>query len=458
MCDRLLLVLLLVPGVCFLIADGTPLDDYVNTPDCHYTWNALEWKYKGEGYTLHLVNMTSQKWLTENEVDRPVWFHYIVIAVPDVIVHRDTAFMYISGGHNEYEYTPDLTDHFVSFISMMAVSTGTVTANLRQIPNQPLYFKNDPQYMRRSEDAIIAWTWRMFMDNPSKPEWLLRLPMTKGSVRAMDTISAFAKTVKSETDIKKFVVCGESKRGWTTWTTAAVDKRVIAISPIVMDLLNMVKNLHHHYRSLGGWTFEFYNYYQENITTSLDDKVTQQLADIVDPYSYLDRLTMPKYIVTASGDEFFIPDDSYYYLNNLPGENYLRVIPNADHSLTGHRVSLFLGMRTFYLSVLENINRPNITWNREVYKDGGRITVYTDRKPDLIRYHYATTMGGSRRDFRLAIADPNNPSGSILQPVIWKVDAVKKKSDTEYTVYQSNPVVGWKAYFIEMTFKGPGRQ
>ena len=39
----------------------------------------------------------------ENEVDRPVWFHYIVIAVPDVIDHKDTAFMYISGSGNGYE-------------------------------------------------------------------------------------------------------------------------------------------------------------------------------------------------------------------------------------------------------------------------------------------------------------------------------------------------------------------
>ena len=29
------------------------------------------------------------------------------------------------------------------------------------------------------------------------------------------------------------------QRGWTTWTTGAVDKRVIGIVPIVMDLLNI---------------------------------------------------------------------------------------------------------------------------------------------------------------------------------------------------------------------------
>ena len=64
MFNRLLLALFLVLDVCFSVADGTPLDDYVNAPDSHYSWKALEWTYKGEGYTMHLVNMTSQKWLT----------------------------------------------------------------------------------------------------------------------------------------------------------------------------------------------------------------------------------------------------------------------------------------------------------------------------------------------------------------------------------------------------------
>ena len=34
------------------------------------------------------------------------------------------------------------------------------------------------------------------------------------------------------------MIGGESKRGWTTWTTAAVDKRVFAAMPIVMDMLD----------------------------------------------------------------------------------------------------------------------------------------------------------------------------------------------------------------------------
>ena len=51
----------------------------------------------------------------------------------------------------------------------------------------------------------------------------------------------------------KFVVSGASKRGWTTWTTAAVDKRVVAIIPIVIDLLNVEPSFEHHWQAYGFW-------------------------------------------------------------------------------------------------------------------------------------------------------------------------------------------------------------
>ena len=49
------------------------------------------------------------------------------------------------------------------------------------------------------------------------------------------------------------MVTGGSKRGWTTWTTAAVDKRVVAITPMVIDMLNIDPSFEHHYRVYGFW-------------------------------------------------------------------------------------------------------------------------------------------------------------------------------------------------------------
>ncbi len=45
------------------------------------------------------------------------------------------------------------------------------------------------------------------------------------------------------TPTRSFIVAGASKRGWTTWTTGAVDKRVIAIVPIVMGSHPFVTSL-----------------------------------------------------------------------------------------------------------------------------------------------------------------------------------------------------------------------
>jgi PhoPQ-activated pathogenicity-related protein len=113
------------------------------------------------------------------------------------------------------------------------IISGSIAINICQIPNQPTVFVADPKQKRRYEDAVIAWTWKTFIENPNDPTILLRLPMTKAVVKAMDTAVEFA-AKNGFGNIQKFMVAGESKRGWTTWTTAAVDKRVFAAAPMVM--------------------------------------------------------------------------------------------------------------------------------------------------------------------------------------------------------------------------------
>ncbi|CAF5124661.1 unnamed protein product, partial [Rotaria sp. Silwood1] len=85
---------------------------------------------------------------------------------------------------------------------------------LADIPNEPFRFRADPSNRSRSEDGLIAWTWKAFIENPSNPYILLRMPMTKASVRAMDAVQQFADKLGAPVP-KTFVVGGASKRGWT---------------------------------------------------------------------------------------------------------------------------------------------------------------------------------------------------------------------------------------------------
>ena len=137
----------------------------------------------------------------------------------------------------------------------------------------------------------------------------------------------------ANTGSARFVVSGASKRGWTTWTTAAVDTRVIAIAPAVIDMLNVEPSFVHHYRAYGDWSDAVKDYTEQGIMDWMGTPQFRALMKIEEPYEYRDRLTMPKYLVNASGDQFFLPDSSRFYFDDLKGEKHLRYEPNASHSL-----------------------------------------------------------------------------------------------------------------------------
>ena len=218
-------------------------------------------------------------------------------------------------------------------LAAFAARTNTIVTELRMIPNQPLTFFKDG--VARKEDDLIAYGWRKFLDG-GDDQWLARFPMTKAAVRAMDTVQAYAQSPEGgRRAITKFVVSGGSKRGWTTWTTAAVDSRVVAIMPAVIDVLNMRPSMTHHYRAYGFWAPAVGDYVTHGIMDRIGDPRFDKLLALVEPYSYRDRLTIPKYIINASGDQFFLPDSWQFYFDDLKGEKYLRYVPNADHSLQG---------------------------------------------------------------------------------------------------------------------------
>ena len=430
---------------------STPLDDYVRAPDQHYEFIFLK-KFRGPNCTFHVLNMTSLKWLTEEFSDKPIWWHYLTIIVPDKVLVSDTAFVWVDQGSN-HDDIPGLSDPFLALISAISVGANTVTATVKQIPNQPVVFTKDKTRKSRHEDALIAWPWLKFLENGSNPEILPRLPMTKAVVRAMDTVSTYVRSLDKEYDICKFVIGGASKRGWTTWMTAAVDKRVVAMVPVVMDLLNMRKSLHHHYRALGGWSFAFKDYIAMNVTEFLDSPNMDKMAAIIDPLTYSSRYDMPKLVVSATGDEFFMPDDSHYYYDVLRGPTYLKITPNAEHTLIGHIGDAILAIKSFYMSVTHNSTLPTFSWTRSQTDTGGRISVHTSIEPKSVTVFHAITLPTGRRDFRLFVSGPT-PGSKIPQPVLWFKKKAKQISKVHYVAEVDRPIKGWAGFFVQLQFHG----
>jgi len=404
----------------------TALDEYVAAPDTNYNFHLVK-SVPGNGQTTFILEMTSQSWLTTKEVDRPLWKHWVIIVKPDG-VSSAKSFLFITGGANGGN-PPNSAD---ANMSKMAVATKSVVTELKMVPNQPLVFAGETE--RRTEDSFIAYTWDKFL-HTHDPKWPARLPMTKAAVRAMDTVTAFCGSAEGgNVKVDKFVVAGGSKRGWTTWTTAAVDKRVIGIIPCVIDVLNMEPSMLHHYAAYGFWAPSVGNYTAFRIMDWTGTPEYRELLKIEEPYQYRQRFTMPKFIINAGGDQFFLPDSSQFYFNDLPGVKYLRCVPNADHSLRGS--DAYETMLACYNAIINEQPLPRFTWSLE--KDGS-IKVHSKDTPTEVKLWQATNPDA--RDFRMEKIGPKY-QGSVLTD----------HGGGTYVGKVDEPPKGWTAFFVELKF------
>jgi PhoPQ-activated pathogenicity-related protein len=406
--------------------DRTALDKYVEAPDPTYKYELVN-KAQGKGYTTYILRMTSQTWRSTSEVDRNVWWHWMILVKPDE-VKSSKSLLYISSGNNNSSAPRDADQPIIQ----VAMATKSVVAELRMIPNQPLTFSDDKR--PRVEDEFIAYTWDKFLKT-GDDLWPARLPMTKAAVRAMDTVVAFCGSeAGGNTKIDGFVVAGGSKRGWTTWTTAAVDKRVVAIVPIVIDLLNVVPSFQHHFAVYGYYAPAVGDYEAMDIMKWQGTPQYRALMKLVEPYEYRHRFTMPKFIINATGDEFFLPDSWQFYYNDLPGVKYLRYVPNTGHSLRG--TDAWMSLLACYNAILANGELPQFNWKIE--KDG-TIRVQTKTKPSEVKLWQATNPGA--RDFRLTTIGPK-----------WKSLPLQDQGSGAYVAKVAPPKRGWTAYMVELTF------
>jgi PhoPQ-activated pathogenicity-related protein len=423
-------VLSLVSAVALQPAVQTALDRYVAVPDPNYKFSVISTK-PDNGYTTYVLDMVSQAWRSPAEVDRPLWQHWLTIVKPDKIT-TDIGFLFITGGANNRPPPTGLDPGFTS----MAVATGSVVAELRMVPNQPLTFIPDDK-RPRVEDALIAYTWDKYLRTGDET-WPARLPMTKAAVRAMDTVTKFCSGLPDGVNVSRFVVSGGSKRGWTAWTTAAADKRVIAVVPFVIDLLNLEKSFIHHWRAYGFWAPAVKDYTDMKMMDWMGTPQFAALMKIEEPYSYRDRLTMPKLMINATGDEFFLPDSSQFYYDDLKGEKHLRYVPNSRHSMAGTDARQTL--EAFYSAVIQNRPRPRFSWK---FDRNGSIRVKAVDKPGEVRLWQATNS--KTRDFRVDTIGP-----------VWTSTPLELKGDA-YIGSVGKAAAGWTAFFVELTYPSGGR-
>lgn len=400
-------------GFCALLLASIPalaqtsLKGYVEREDDSYKYEIVSTE-EVNGATIDTVRMTSQTW---QDIE---WKHYLSIVTPPE-VEFDTSIIHIAGGNNN-SGAPSANKQEVQVLSRVAALSRSAVAVLWQVPNQPLFDG-------RNEDEIIAYTYDKYLQGEGD-DWPLLYPMVKSAVRAMDTLAS-VQAEKGNT-IERFVLTGGSKRGWTSWLGAAVDDRVRAIAPVVIDVLNMEVQMEHMMATYGGYSNQIDDYTELRIQERSQTPEGQVLSRQVDPFYHLDNIDVPVLVINGANDPYWTVDASQFYFPHIKGEK--RIFYQAN---TGHDISIngIATLSEWYISLLEEKPFPELTWET---LEGGRLKVSWDKEGGTASLVTATS---TNRDFRDQTWVKTPLEGD--QSVVAKIEA---------------PEEGWLAYYVEVNW------
>ena len=409
-----------------IYAEDSPqsaLDKYINNDDPSFSWDVASNSTNAEGVG-YVVDMTSQTW---HNIE---WKHKMYIFEPAKLINPEYCALYIAGGSNGNG--PIAAD--MQSARLIASLTGMYVAVLWQVPNQPLLGSY-------SEDALIGETFLKAIETGDM-SWPLLLPMAKSAVRAMDTVQELIRKNRGH-NIKGFVVFGMSKRGWTTWMAAATkDNRIVAIAPMVINLLNMQAQFEYMYANWGYYSSGIGEYSHRNFLPNQIDpnaseeemKLREYLWHLIDPYFYLDRITMPKFLIHGTNDVYWNLDATKFYWNDLVGEKYILTLPNAGHSLGSEREKAFTSIAAYAKFVVEGGTLQSMKWKYE-----NNVTEYTlsvTSGLSVIRAKLWVAYNG-KRDFLYA-----KWNSTDLQ--------VLPEKEGNFSVTVKKPESGYVAFYIEI--------
>ncbi len=424
MCRKSLLSLSLCT-FCFATSSArADLLEYVKKPELAYAWTLKEKKVVADG-TIYDLQLVSQTWQGIK------WEHQLQVYQPKDAKPNGTMLLWNTGGG---------ASPLAGTLGMeFARRVKAPVAFLFHIPNQPLL-------EGKKEDALIAETFVRYLATKDET-WPLLFPMVKSVVKAMDALQDFSKNEWGK-PVEKFIISGASKRGWTSWLTAATgDPRVKAIIPLVIDTLNMQKQLPYQLESFGAYSDMIGDYIRAKLVPLPDTADARRLWGMVDPWVYRAKLTMPKLLIMGNNDPYWTTDALNLYWDDIPGDNWVLYVPNAGHNLRQQEklgpldqyAYMINGVTAFVRHVTIDNPMPKVKWKHDEAEGKLRLTVEASEPPKAARLWVAHAP---TRDFRQA------------KWVEHKAAFAKDRVIGEITP----PAEGCVAFFAELEFEMEGNR
>jgi PhoPQ-activated pathogenicity-related protein len=402
-----------------------PLAEYVAKPDAEYGWTVRRRGTHGTGKFAELL-LTSQRWRGG------LWKHQLFVYKPAVVRDASRALLFVGGGvwHdklNELDATDEHLPPSGAMFAALADQLQTPIAVLLQVPFQPIFDE------KLHEDAAIAYTFDAYL-RTGDATWPLLLPMVKSAVRAMDCLGEFAMQ-EWQLAPTKFTLTGASKRGWTTWLTAAVDARVVALAPMVIDMLNLPRHIPLQLTSWGKLSEQIHDYTERGIHAQLASPTGRNLLAIVDPLHYLPQIRQPKWVLLGTNDRYWPLESLNLYWQDITGPKYVTYVPNNGHGLRDPARVVGV-VAALHRAAAGELTLPNLSWQFEESDDALDLIVQSDRP---VCEFNAWTATAATRD---------------LRDSLWQAKPVSAADDV-YRFRLPKPTQGYTALIGEAKFDDP---
>ena len=131
------------------VVKGNALDDYVSRDEEVYGWfDKNETFTTAWGNTAHILNVTSQTWMDESRAHGPrgsIWDHTVIVVVPKNMTYTNISTLWVTGNCNPGPSPIPHNDEDVLLMDELSHNTGIVSVVVKQVPNCPLVFPNDPK-------------------------------------------------------------------------------------------------------------------------------------------------------------------------------------------------------------------------------------------------------------------------------------------------------------------------
>ena len=430
---RFLMFITMVMLACGTVASAangagpSELEKYLRKPEAAFRWEK-QGEQKIDGCTVYDLHFVSQVW------QGITWEHHLQVFRPEHLVHPEFCALYNTGGSGSPANT--------LLGATMAKDTGCNYAILYDIPNQPLFGG-------KKEDALVVHTWLKYMET-GDPSWPLHFPMAKAVWKAMDVIQQAAEKANFQ-PITGFLIHGASKRGWTTWLSAAGgDPRIKAIAPMVIDTLNLPKQGPHQLEMYGKFSEQIEDYTRVNMNERLQTPEGKRLIALEDPYSYRDKLTLPKLLIFGTNDRYWSQDALNLYWDDLKGPKWILYTPNSGHGLED-KGRVLATLAAFIRATAAGKQLPQVKWD---YTTKGKdVHLHVASSPEatearLFHVHAPTTdfrdqhwtfdpMPHTARSFEATHAAPTAGNDAIFGEAVFQSDGKPYTLSTQMRILKS---------------------